>query len=73
MSIHSSIKNILLNIYTVLEIVLGIKYIKMHQEVNTILEKINEKYGGKQANIWQQKAHTHLQIKKTMWGYACNK
>jgi len=66
MSIHSSIKNILLNIYSVLEIVLGIQYIKMHQEVNSILEKRNEKYSGKQANIWQPKAHTYLQIKKTM-------
>ena len=72
MSIHSSIKNISLNIYSVLEIVLGIQYIKMHQEVNSILEKRNAKYSGKQANIWQQKAHTYLQIKKTMWGYACN-
>lgn len=50
MGLHSFIKHRLLNAYSVLETVLGVKQRKMHQEVNGILEKEKWQTGKYKAN-----------------------
>lgn len=60
MGIHSFIRHVLLNTYSVLETVLGIKYIKRHQEVNSIFEERKWKVGWEIGKYTANKKLMHI-------------